>query len=82
MKKIYDVFKRLPEGPLWVQAVEGVDEARSLVTLLCSKSAGSYFVFDTSRSEVVAEASSAPLSSVGLARAPRQPASFNPNRTP
>lgn len=79
MKKIYDVFKRVPEGPLWIQSVEGMDEARQLVTFLCSKNNGSYFVYDSRRAEVVAEFSSIPPSSVPLAQGNRQSGSFNPN---
>lgn len=81
VKKIYDVFERLPEGPLWMQAVEGMEEARQLVTFLHSKHNGSYFVYDAARAEVVAESSPIPLSSVRLAQGDHQSRSFNPNGT-
>lgn len=75
MKKTYDVFKRLPGGPLWIQAVEGMDEARMLVTFLCSRDAGTYFVYDTSRAEVVAESSSVLSNPAGPARGHCRPPS-------
>ena len=79
MKKIYDVFKRFPEGPLWIQSVEGMDEARRLVTFLCSRNDGCYFVYDSARAEIVAESSSIPPSPVRLAQGNRRSGFVNPN---
>ena len=32
--KSYDIFKRLPSGPIWIQAVQGFEEARRRLVLL------------------------------------------------
>jgi hypothetical protein len=53
--KTYDIFKRLRSGPIWIQAVQGFEEARRCLVLLRSESGGDYFVYDTERAEIVAE---------------------------
>jgi hypothetical protein len=53
--KSYDIFQRLPSGPIWIQAVQGFEEARRRLVLLRTESAGDYFVYDTERAEIVAE---------------------------
>jgi hypothetical protein len=42
----FDIFKKLPDGhPLWVKAVDGLDEARAQLTRLAASSPGEYFVY-------------------------------------
>ena len=42
----FDIFKRLPDGhPLWVKAVEGLEEARNQLARLAVSSPGEYFIY-------------------------------------
>jgi hypothetical protein len=50
----FDIFRRLPDGqPLWVQAVEGLDEAKRQLAQLIQSNPGDYFIFDTNASAIV-----------------------------
>jgi len=41
-----DIFKKLPDGhPLWVKAVEGLEEARTQLARLSASSPGEYFIY-------------------------------------
>jgi hypothetical protein len=42
----FDIFKKLPDGhPLWVKAVDGLEEARAQLTRLAANSPGEYFIY-------------------------------------
>jgi hypothetical protein len=42
----FDIFKKLPDGhPLWVKAVEGLEEAKGQLTRLAASSPGEYFIY-------------------------------------
>lgn len=42
----FDIFKKLPDGhPLWVKAVEGLEEARVQLARLAVCSPGEYFIY-------------------------------------
>jgi len=42
----FDIFKKLPDGhPLWVKAVEGLEEAKSQLARLAASSPGEYFIY-------------------------------------
>lgn len=42
----FDIFKKLPDGhPLWVKAVEGLEEARNQLARLAVSSPGEYFIY-------------------------------------
>lgn len=46
MNRTLDIFKRLADGrPEWVEAVEGLEEARACVARLSSNSPGEYFIY-------------------------------------
>jgi hypothetical protein len=48
-----DIFKRLPEGhPIWVKAVEGLEEAKRQLAEMANDTPGRYFIFN-SRSGIV-----------------------------
>lgn len=50
----FDIFRRLPDGqPLWVQAVEGLEEAKMQLARLVQANPGEYFIFDMSSSAIV-----------------------------
>jgi hypothetical protein len=51
-----DIFKRLPDGhPIWVKAVEGLEEAKRQLTELASENPGTYFIFNTRSGLVIGE---------------------------
>jgi hypothetical protein len=51
----FDIFKKLPDGqPLWVQAVEGLEEAKRQLTQMALASPGDYFIYNTRSGEVIA----------------------------
>ena len=42
----FDIFRKLPDGqPLWVKAVDGLEEAKSQLACLAASSPGEYFIF-------------------------------------
>lgn len=59
MTNVYDIFKRLPQGPIWVQTATGIEQTKACLIAMCSKSPGEYFAYDMGQGQVVAECSSA-----------------------
>lgn len=51
MDSIFDVFERLPDGPRWVTAAQGLQEANEEMARLVQSAPGEYFI--RSREEVV-----------------------------
>jgi hypothetical protein len=50
----FDIFKKLPDGhPLWVKAVEGLEEARNQLTRLAVSSPGEYFIYSAQNGCIV-----------------------------
>ena len=44
----FDIFRKLPNGqPLWVKAVEGLEEAKRQLTQMAEMSPGDYFIYNT-----------------------------------
>jgi hypothetical protein len=42
----FDIFKKLRDGhPLWVKAVDGLEEARAQLARLAASSPGEYFIY-------------------------------------
>ena len=50
---IYDIFKKENAGPIWMEAVRGLDETRKRIHQLTSKSQGEYLIFDASRGRFI-----------------------------
>jgi len=51
----FDIFKKLPDGqPLWVRAVECLEEAKRQLTQMALASPGDYFIYNTRSGEVIA----------------------------
>jgi hypothetical protein len=43
-----DIFKRLPDGhPIWVKAVEGLEEAKRQLAQMANDTPGNYFIFNS-----------------------------------
>jgi len=50
----FDIFKRLPDGhPLWVKAVEGLEEAKSQLRGLMAISPGDYFIYSVRNASII-----------------------------
>ena len=50
----FDIFKKLPDGhPLWVKAVDGLEEARAQLACLAASSPGEYFIYSLRTGRVV-----------------------------
>jgi hypothetical protein len=42
----FDIFKKLPDGhPLWVKAVDGLEEAKAQLARLAAGSPDEYFIY-------------------------------------
>jgi hypothetical protein len=52
---MFDIFKKLPDGqPIWVKAVEGLEEAKCQLTKMAAVSPGDYFIYNTRQGRVIA----------------------------
>ena len=60
MDVTYEIFKEQPEGPIWVEAVAGLQNINQRLVFLNETSPGEYFAYDSPEARVVAQISSAP----------------------
>ncbi|HEY6441998.1 MAG TPA: hypothetical protein VIY66_01520 [Candidatus Acidoferrales bacterium] len=51
MDSIFDIFKLLPEGPVWVTGAQGLSDANEQMARLVQSSPGEYFI--RSREEII-----------------------------
>jgi hypothetical protein len=50
----FDIFKKLPDGhPIWVKAVDGLEEARNQLARLALNSPGEYFIYSARNGRIV-----------------------------
>jgi hypothetical protein len=57
MDETYDIFRELAEtGPIWIEAVQGLDQAKARLTELLEARPGNYFIFDPLAAKVIASA--------------------------
>ena len=50
----FDIFKRLPDGhPLWVKAVDGLEEAKHQVARLKANSSDEYFIYNVQQGCII-----------------------------
>jgi hypothetical protein len=50
----FDIFMRLPDGhPIWVKAVDGLDEAKNQLARLAVSSPGEYFIYNVQNGDIV-----------------------------
>jgi hypothetical protein len=50
----FDIFKKLPDGhPLWVKAVDGLEEAKNQLARLAMSSPGEYFIYCARNGRIV-----------------------------
>jgi hypothetical protein len=53
MSRNFDIFVRLPEGqPIWIKAVESLEEAERELNLIAAESPGDYFIFNAGNGQV------------------------------
>jgi hypothetical protein len=58
MEQVFDIFSRLPDGtPMWLESVEGFDEAKNRVKILARFRPGKYFIYSEQRAGVVGRVS-------------------------
>lgn len=55
MNSTFDIFKVLPDGPLWVAAVQGLREAEERMARFVVISPGEYFVHSPEKGVVARE---------------------------
>jgi hypothetical protein len=57
MEAKFDIFKKLPDGhPMWLKAVEGLEEAKVQLARLAASGSGEYFIYCVRKGCVVQEA--------------------------
>ena len=49
----YDIFRRFPGGPMWVETVQDLEDAKMRLANLIESRPGDYFVFDASSAKIV-----------------------------
>jgi hypothetical protein len=50
----FDIFKKLPDGhPIWVKAVDGLEEAKAQLARLAAIAPGEYFIYSVRNGCVV-----------------------------
>jgi hypothetical protein len=55
MGMVYDLFERLPTGPMWVESFTGLHDLTAHLTRLNAQRPGEYFVYSVHESRIVAE---------------------------
>jgi len=50
----FDIFKKLPDGhPLWVKAVEELEEAKAQLARMAELAPGEYFIYNARKGLVI-----------------------------
>ena len=57
MKATYDIFRELPDSsPIWIESVQGLENAKVRLSNLIKSRPGDYFVYDPEAAKIVATA--------------------------
>jgi hypothetical protein len=57
MNETFDIFRELAEtGPIWIEAVHGLENAKARLTELLEAHPGNYFIYDPLAAKVIASA--------------------------
>ena len=59
MDSPYRIFKKLPEGPIWIESAISLHQCKERLARLDKASPGEYFVYDLRRARIVADMASA-----------------------
>jgi hypothetical protein len=80
MNGTYDIFSGMPHnGPIWIETVHGLENARARLNSLIETKPGDYFVFDSYAARIVHSTSDAALAAKphsSTRRASRRPTFF------
>lgn len=57
----YDIFEKVEHGPIWVEAVEDVERARTLMAELAAVRRSHFLLYDTKRGTFIHEQPPSPL---------------------
>ena len=63
MDSIFDIFKVTSDGPLWVEAVQGLEKAKERMARLAVTSPGDYFIYSQEKGVVAKSPKNEPRSS-------------------
>jgi hypothetical protein len=54
MSPKFDLFMKLSDGhPIWIKAVEGLEEAKGELQQMAVAAPGDYFIFDTTNGRII-----------------------------
>lgn len=53
VRRTFDIFSGVDQDALWIEAVEGLEEARKRMREIAAGSPGDYFIFDTGAGQIV-----------------------------
>jgi len=54
MSPKFDLFMKLSDGqPIWIKAVEGLEEAKGELRQMAVAAPGDYFIFDTTKGRII-----------------------------
>jgi hypothetical protein len=54
VNRTYDIFRGDPgDSPIWIEAIQGLRNAKDRIVELCDRHPGEYFVFDSVTAKVV-----------------------------
>ncbi|HTP43881.1 MAG TPA: hypothetical protein VMJ13_04915 [Candidatus Acidoferrum sp.] len=54
MKSTYDIFRKFPDDrPIWIETVQGLENARTRLSKLCETNPGDYFVYDPTTAKII-----------------------------
>lgn len=58
MDPIYDIFRDFPDsGPIWIESIQGLENATGRLRNILEIRPGDYFVYDTASAKIVAATS-------------------------
>jgi hypothetical protein len=54
MKTKFDLFLRLPDGqPVWIKAVDTLEDARNQLAGMAARAPGNYFIFNSRNGQLI-----------------------------
>jgi hypothetical protein len=63
-RRTFDIFLGADRDALWIEAVEGLDEAQKRIREIAAESPDDYFIFDTRARQIVDRISRAEIQAV------------------
>jgi hypothetical protein len=54
VQETFDIFRKLPNGePIWIKAVNGIEEAKNSLLYLTVTAPGEYFIYDSRNGSIL-----------------------------